>query len=93
MQNFSIPSDRPWIKTYANHGLDINVKVPDGVNSLLDSFEHNFAKHGNKIALTCMGVSISYRELDTYSRQIASYLQSLGLVKGDKVAGVVPKIF
>lgn len=92
MQNFSIPSDRPWIKTYANHGLDINVKVPDGVNSLLDSFEHNFAKHGNKIALTCMGVSISYRELDTYSRQIASYLQSLGLVKGDKVAVMMPNI-
>ncbi len=92
MQNFSVPSDRPWVKTYADKGLDITVKVPDGVNSLLDSFDKNFAVHGDKVALTCMGASITYRELDTYSRQIASYLQSLGLTKGDKVAVMMPNI-
>ena len=39
-----------------------------------------------------MGASISFKQLDLYSRQIASYLQSLGLVKGDKVGVMMPNL-
>ena len=39
-----------------------------------------------------MDKSITYRQLDNYSRQMAAYLQSLGLVKGDKVAVMMPNI-
>ena len=39
-----------------------------------------------------MGASVSFKQLDLYSRQIASYLQSLGLVKGDKVGVMMPNI-
>lgn len=92
MQNFNTPTDRPWVKSYEKYGLDLNVKLPDDVHSLLDSFEKNFAQYGNNIALTCMGASITYDQLDTYSLQIASYLQSLGLTKGDKVAVMMPNI-
>lgn len=92
MQNFTTPTDRAWLKTYEEYGLDINLSIPEHIHSLLDFFEENFAKHKNKIALTCMGASITYAELDTYSRQIATYLQSVGLKQGDKVAVMTPNI-
>lgn len=92
MTGFIVPQDRPWLKTYQEHGLDPHVTIPDGITSLLDSFEENFKKHGDKIAFTSMDKSITYRELDMYSRQIAAYLQSIGLVKGDKVAVMMPNV-
>ncbi|MDO4450172.1 MAG: AMP-binding protein [Moraxella sp.] len=92
MQNFTVPTDRAWVKTYNEANLDLTVSVPNNVNSLLDSFDEIFRLHGDKVALTCMGASITYRELDVYSRQIAAYLQSLGLVQGDKVAVMMPNV-
>ncbi len=89
---FTIPADRPWRATYAEHGIEMDFNMPSDTHSLVDMFEQNFARHGNKIAFTCMDASITYRELDTYSRQIAAYLQSLGLAQGDKVAVMMPNI-
>lgn len=34
----------------------------------------------------------TYRELDLSSRTVAAYLQALGLVKGDKVAIMLPNV-
>lgn len=90
--NFSVPKDRAWQRTYEEYGLDGNFRLPSGVNNLLDVFEQLFAKHGDKVALTSMGKSLSYRELDRASLQIAAYLQSLGLQQGDKVAVMMPNI-
>ena len=92
MTTTNIAQDRPWLNTYAEHGLDLHVAVPNGVTSLLDSFDDIFKKHGDKIAFTSMDKSITYRELDRYSRQIAVYLQSIGLVRGDKVAVMMPNV-
>ena len=91
-QNFTVPTDRPWYKTYQEHGLEFDFSLPSNINSLVDVFEQAFAEHGDKIAFTCMDVSLTYRDVDNYSRQIAAYLQSLGLVKGDKVAVMMPNI-
>ena len=91
-QNFTVPTDRPWYKTYQEHGLEFDFSLPSNINSLVDVFEQAFAEHGDKIAFTCMDVSLTYRDVDNYSRQITAYLQSLGLVKGDKVAVMMPNI-
>ncbi|OAV01721.1 Long-chain-fatty-acid--CoA ligase [Moraxella veridica] len=89
---FTISTDSPWYKTYQEHGLDFNFSLPDNINSLMDIFDQAFARFGNQVAFTCMDKSITYRQLDNYSRQMAAYLQSLGLVKGDKVAVMMPNI-
>lgn len=90
--DFTVPTDRAWYQTYQENGLEFDFRLPDNTNSLLDTFEQAFAEHGNKIAFTCMDASITYRELDHYSRQMAAYLQSLGLQQGDKVAVMMPNI-
>lgn len=87
-----IPSDRPWLNAYEHYGISATIDMPDDDTSLLDVFERNFRRYGKKPAFIFMGESISYKQLDLYSRQIASYLQSLGLVKGDKVGVMMPNI-
>lgn len=87
-----IPSDRPWLAAYERYGISATIDMPDDSSSLLEIFERNFRRYGQKTAYICMGASISFKQLDLYSRQIASYLQSLGLAKGDKVGVMMPNI-
>ena len=87
-----IPSDRPWFESYERYGITSQIERPADDTSLLEVFERNFARFGNRDAYICMGGSITYRELDTKSRQIAAYLQSLGLKVGDKVAAMMPNV-
>ncbi|WP_296402651.1 AMP-binding protein [Psychrobacter sp.] len=87
-----IPSDRPWFESYERYGLSASIDKPADDTSLLEVFERNFARYGNRDAYICMGASLTYRELDNRSRQIAAYLQSLGLKVGDKVAVMMPNV-
>lgn len=88
----TIASDSPWLSAYEKYGIDATIDMPDDSTSLLEVFERNFSRYGQKTAYICMGASISFKQLDLYSRQIASYLQSLGLVKGDKVGVMMPNV-
>ena len=88
----TIDSDSPWLSAYERYGIDATIDMPDDSTSLLEVFERNFSRYGQKPAYICMGASITFKQLDLYSRQIASYLQSLGLVKGDKVGVMMPNI-
>jgi long-chain acyl-CoA synthetase len=88
----SIASDSPWLSAYERYSIDATIEMPEDNTSLLDVFERNFSRYGQKTAYICMGASISFKQLDLYSRQIASYLQSLGLVKGDKVGVMMPNL-
>lgn len=87
-----VPSDRPWLESYERYGLASSIERPADDTSLLEVFERNFARYGNRDAYICMGSSLTYRELDNRSRQIAAYLQSLGLKVGDKVAVMMPNV-
>ena len=85
-------NDKPWLKTYEELGLTYDIELPAENTSLIDIFEQSFAKNGNKTAFVCMGSELTFQEVDLYSQQVAAYLQSLGLVKGDKVAVMMPNV-
>ncbi|MDO5770371.1 MAG: AMP-binding protein, partial [Psychrobacter sp.] len=85
-------NDKVWLKTYKELGLTYDIELPAENTSLIDIFEQSFKKYSDKTAYICMGASMSFQELDRYSRQLAAYLQSLGLKKGDKVAVMMPNI-
>ena len=81
---------KPWLKSY-----------PEGVNSeidqsqfesLIEMFEATFKKSPQAPAFECMGVSITYAQLDIASRKFAAYLQSLGLKPGARVALMMPNV-
>lgn len=85
-------NDKVWVKTYEKLGIQYNIEMPPANTSLIDILEQNFINHAGRTAFVCMNVELSYEDLDRYSKQIAAYLQSLGLKKGDKVAVMMPNI-
>ena len=90
--NLTRHNDKVWLKTYDALGLTYDIDMPSDDTSLIDILEESFTKFDDKTAFVCMGSTISFKEVDLYSRQVAAYLQGLGLVKGDKVAVMMPNI-
>ena len=79
---------KPWLSSYPPG-------VPDTIDtsaylSLLELFDEAFLRFGNRKAFSCLGVSLSYQELDIAAKQFASYLQSLGIKQGTRVALMMP---
>jgi long-chain acyl-CoA synthetase len=66
---------------------------PDSYASLRDIVDQACAAHGLLPAFTNMGATLSYAQLDELSRAFAAWLQKKsGLVKGDRVALMMPNI-
>lgn len=80
-----------WYKHYAP-GVPEEVDN-GGYDSLRDLIETSFAEFASKPAYTCMGVTISYGDLDRLSRKMAAFFQDrLRLEKGDRVAIMLPNV-
>ncbi|HMS07379.1 MAG TPA: long-chain-fatty-acid--CoA ligase [Burkholderiaceae bacterium] len=81
---------RPWLGAYPDgvpHDID-----PGAYRSLVELMDESFGKFGARTAFSFMGKDLSYREVDSLSLALAGYFQSLGLVKGDRVAVMMPNI-
>ncbi|WP_227429054.1 AMP-binding protein [Psychrobacter sp. I-STPA6b] len=91
-ENLVRRNGQEWLKTYDKLGLTYDITLPAADTSLIDVFERSFANYKDKTAYVCLGATLSFEQLDHYSQQIAAYLQSLGLEKGDKVAVMMPNI-
>jgi long-chain acyl-CoA synthetase len=82
--------ERFWLKNYPK-GVPSDIDV-NQYESLVQLIEEAFKKHGNKPAYSCMGVTMTYRQLDENSAAIAAWLQSKGIGKGKRVAIMMPNI-
>ena len=65
---------------------------PTQYQSLVALMEEAFAKYANQVAYSFMGADISFAQTDRQSLSVAAYLQGLGLVKGDRVAIMMPNV-
>jgi long-chain acyl-CoA synthetase len=83
-------TDRIWLDSY-----------PEGVPSDIDTTQYTslaalmeaaFVQYGPRVAYSFMGKEISYAQTDSLSRAFAAYLQGLGLLKGDRVAIMMPNV-
>ncbi|MGY5807000.1 long-chain-fatty-acid--CoA ligase [Rhizobium sp. LEGMi198b] len=95
MNSVSAPSDKPLVKKIwlASYPDIVPAELPPLEHaSLVELLEESCARYGDKLAFTSMGKSITYRDLDTQTRKIAAWLQSLGLQKGDRVAVMMPNV-
>ena len=82
--------DKLWFKKY-HPGTKREIN-PNEFKNLGQYIEGNLTKYSSRPAFECMGKSISYKELDELSLNFASYLQSIGLKKGDRIALQMPNI-
>jgi len=64
-----------------------------GSKSIAGNLEAACKRFAEQPALSCMGASMSYRELDRLAGRFASYLQNvIGLKKGDRLAIMLPNV-
>ena len=83
--------DKIWLKNY-QEGVPADID-PNEYQNIPEILENAFTKFADKPSFHCMGKTFSYREIDLLSRKFAAYLQKdLGLVKGDRVALMMPNI-
>ena len=83
-------NEHPWLKSYPK-GVPAHIST-DGAASIGDVFLQACAKYGPLDAFTCMGSSISFAELEARSRDFGAFLQASGLVRGDRVALMMPNL-
>lgn len=83
-------TDKPWLLSYPA-GVAHRLQY-DAYGSLLDLLEESFKRYANRPAYWCMGKHFSYRDIDLASKKLATYLQSLGLEKGARIAIMLPNI-
>ncbi|MEN0005795.1 MAG: AMP-binding protein [Bacteroidota bacterium] len=81
---------RPWLKNYPT-GIPANIN-PDAYPTLVAMVEETFKKYKKAPAFTCMDKTLTYEQVDKYSAQFGAYLQSRGLVAGDKIALMMPNL-
>ncbi len=81
---------KPWLASY-----------PEGVpatigelkyNSVAELLENSCRKFSSKPAFTCMGKTITFKELHDQSSIVGAWLKSKGIGKGDRVAIMMPNI-
>src|ERR1700730_10291434 len=82
--------DRIWLKGYPC-GVPAQVDVTQYA-SVVALLEESFAKYRDAPAYICMGRRLTYGRLDELSKALAAWLQSLGLVRGDRVAIMMPNV-
>ncbi|HFC29720.1 MAG TPA: long-chain-fatty-acid--CoA ligase, partial [Oceanospirillales bacterium] len=80
---------KPWLKSYP-------AGIPEFIGelsykSVADMLETACKKHANRTAYVNFGKSISYAQLDAYSRDLAAFLQSR-FKKGDAISIMMPNL-
>jgi long-chain acyl-CoA synthetase len=81
--------DKVWHKSYPE-GMPKEINL-DRYKSLGDFFEKNCKKYHGKKAVTNMGATLTFEQLEEKTRHFASYLQNvLKLKKGDRLAIMLP---
>lgn len=83
--------EKVWLKRYP---ADVPEYIDaDRYSSLVEMFENATQRYADNTAFINMGEVITYRQLEARSRAFAAYLQNeLGLVKGDRVALMMPNL-
>ncbi|WP_447895607.1 AMP-binding protein [Vreelandella sp. GE22] len=79
-------ADAPMLHGPALEGLD-------QYDSITDVFETAVERYSDNPAFSCMGQTLSFAELDTYSKQFAAWLQNdTDLEPGDRIAIQLPNV-
>ena len=83
-------TNRPWLAAYPQ-GVPADID-PAQYPSLVALMDEAFSKYASRVAYSFMGKDVTYAQTDSLSSAFAAYLQGLGLVKGDRVAIMMPNV-
>jgi long-chain acyl-CoA synthetase len=83
-------TERIWLDSYPQ-GVPADIDASQ-YPSLVALMEESFSKFADRTAYSFMGCDVSYGRTDALSRKFAAYLQTLGLVRNDRVAIMMPNV-
>jgi long-chain acyl-CoA synthetase len=83
-------TDRIWLQSYPQ-GVPADID-PGQYGSMVEMMEESFKNFADRPAYSFMGQEQSYAQVDSLSQAFGVYLQSLGLVQGDRVAVMMPNV-
>jgi long-chain acyl-CoA synthetase len=84
------PLDRPWLKSYPSN---VPAAIDEAkIGTLNDIFRDAVAEYPNRAAAESFGKRMTYAELGRSADAVASWLQQQGLMKGDRVAIMLPNV-
>ncbi len=83
-------ADKPWLSAYPP-GVPEQIE-PTAYRSLVGLLEDSFARYADRPAYSFLGRDFRYAVIDQQSMALAAYLQGKGLVKGDRVAVMMPNV-
>ncbi len=81
---------QPWLNHYPP-GIPATVDV-DAYPSLVSLLDEAWHRHASRDASACMGSRLRFRDVDELSHALAAWLQAQGLVKGERVAIMMPNL-
>ncbi|MDR2172999.1 MAG: AMP-binding protein [Burkholderiales bacterium] len=79
-----------WLEHYPE-GVPATIEI-DPMLSISELFSRSVKQFSERPAYSCMGHSITYRKLDELSAAFGAWAQSQGIVKGSRVALMMPNI-
>lgn len=83
--------EKIWLENY--DPMVVHSINPDAYTSLVPLFDECFHQHADKICYSNFGVTLTYAQVEKLTRAFACFLQqNCGLVKGDRVAIMLPNI-
>ena len=81
---------QPWLEQYPA-GVPATVAV-DQYGSLVELLDEAFRRHARRDAAECLGVRLSFAQIDAQAQALAAWLQGQGVAKGDRVAVMMPNL-
>jgi long-chain acyl-CoA synthetase len=83
-------TDRHWLTRYPQGvPADIDVAQFDSFAVLIDDC---LTRYAAQVGYSFMGRDLTYKQVDSLSTAFGAYLQNLGLVKGDRIAVMMPNL-
>jgi long-chain acyl-CoA synthetase len=73
-------------------GLILPAADPAEPATLADMLTASFQRWPEREACRCLGRSVRYAQIDVWSRDLAGWLQAIGLQRGDRVAVMLPNL-
>ena len=83
-------SDKPWLNEYAaNVPAEIDMTE---FNSIVDVINKSCEQFSDNVAYVNFGATLTYRQVEEYSRAFGARMQALGLKTGDRIAIMMPNV-
>ena len=83
--------DKIWLSSYPP-GIAPQIDT-QAYSSIVEIFNHSVTHYADEPAFSNLGRTLTFAELDTLSRSFAAFAQNeLGLVKGDRIAIMLPNL-